>query len=44
MAFTDTEDEYGRQVEVAVGNEEEDGTGTWHCLKTDSDGKVEITS
>lgn len=40
MAYTDTEDNKGRQVEVPVTNEAEDGSGTWHQLKTDSDGTL----
>ncbi len=40
MAFTKTEDEFGRQVHIWVGNESEDGTGDWHVIKTDTSGRV----
>ncbi len=44
MAETSTEDEKGRQIEVAVGNESEDGSGTWHVLVTDSNGYLMVTA
>ncbi len=40
MAFTKTEDEYGRPVMVLVANETEDGSGTWHALVVDTDGII----
>jgi len=38
MAYVKTEDNLGRQVKPLVGNESEDGTGTWHALVCDSSG------
>ncbi len=42
MAYTKTEDNYGRQVKVLVANESEDGSGTWHVVVVDSNGYVKI--
>ncbi len=42
MAFTKTEDDLGRQVRPVVTNESEDGTGTWHCLLSDTDGSLKV--
>lgn len=42
MAYTDTEDEKGRQVKVLVANESEDGSGTWHAIVVDSNGYIQI--
>ena len=42
MAYTKTEDEYGRQSKVLVANESEDGSGTWHAIVVDSNGYIQI--
>jgi hypothetical protein len=43
MAYDKTADNKGRQARPLVGNESEDGTGAWHLLKTDSDGKLVVS-
>ena len=43
MAYTKTEDAYGRQVRPLVGNESEDGSGTWHLIVTDSSGYPKVS-
>ena len=43
MAYTKTEDDLGRQVTPIVGNESEDGTGTWHALLVDTSGRALIS-
>ncbi|KKL90376.1 hypothetical protein LCGC14_1905350 [marine sediment metagenome] len=42
MAYTELEDDKGRQVKVLVANESEDGSGTWHSIVVDSNGYVQI--
>ena len=42
MAYTELEDDKGRQVQLLVANESEDGSGTWHILVTDSNGYIKI--
>ncbi len=43
MGFTKTEDELGRQAKVMLGNESEDGTGTWHVAVTDPSGALQAS-
>jgi len=42
MAYTDLFDGNGRPVRVLVGNESEDGSGTWHVIVTDSSGYPKV--
>ena len=44
MAYTNTEDTNGRQVQPIVLNESEDGTGTWHIITCDTTGAVIVTT
>ena len=41
---TDTIGGDGQVVHPALGNESEDGSGTWHVLVTDSDGYLMVTA
>jgi len=44
MAEDDLFDSEGRVITPVVGNESQDGSGTWHALVTDSDGYLKITA
>lgn len=44
MAEDNTEDDKGRQIQPALSNESEDGTGTAHMLVTDSNGYLMVTA
>lgn len=42
MAYTETEDDMGRQVKPLVANESEDGSGTWHVPVCDTSGYLKV--
>ena len=42
MAYVKTEDGYGRQINVPVFNESEDGSGTWHVPVCDTSGYLKV--